>query len=101
MVSSKALLLVAASNVGPSCLIAGCGHCRESFYPTLADTNKDEAIAQGWVPDDLLRGSSRAIREVHDILPSMEWCAFEFLRNDSEHFRKNLKSVVTAKSLLH
>jgi hypothetical protein len=65
----------------------------ESFYPSLAEAGKDGAITRGWVPDDLLPNSSRAIREVHDLSPSREWCAFEFDPADSQRLRKNLKSV--------
>src|SRR5947209_10135911 len=65
----------------------------ESFYPSLADADKDGAITRGWIPNDLLPGSSREIHEVHDISPSTEWCAFEFLPTDSQRLLKNLKSV--------
>jgi len=65
----------------------------ESFYASLAEADKDGAIAHGWIPDDILPGSSRSIHAVHDLSPSREWCAFEFATNDSEKLRKNLKSV--------
>jgi hypothetical protein len=65
----------------------------ESFYPSLAEAHKDGAITRGWIPDDLLPGSSRTIHEVHDLSPSTEWCAFEFDPADSQRLRKNLKSV--------
>src|SRR6266700_3023305 len=65
----------------------------ESFYPSLAEADKDGAITRGWIPDDLLPSSSRAIHEVHDLSPSREWCAFEFATDDSEKLRKNLKSI--------
>jgi hypothetical protein len=74
-------------------LLACGGDRRESFYPSLADADKAEAITHGWIPDDLLPGSSRAIHEVHEISPSTEWCGFEFLPTDSQRLRKNLKSV--------
>jgi hypothetical protein len=92
MVWSKAFLLMALC-VGLGLLPWGCGHDSESFYPSLADADKDGAITRGWIPDDLLPGSSRAIHEVHDISPSTEWCAFEFLPTDSQRLLKNLKSV--------
>ena len=57
----------------------------ESFYPSLADAEKDGAITRGWIPDDLLPSSSRAIREVHDLSPSREWCAFEFVPTDFQN----------------
>src|SRR5437660_3802335 len=41
----------------------------ESFYPSLAEADKDGAITRGWIPDDLLPSSSRAIHEVHDLWP--------------------------------
>jgi hypothetical protein len=65
----------------------------ESFYPSLADAEKDGAITRGWIPDDLLPSSSRAIHELHDLSPSREWCAFEFATDDSQRLRKNLKSI--------
>jgi hypothetical protein len=61
-----------------SILLACGGDRRESFYPSLADADKDGAITRGWVPDDLLPRGSHAIREVHDLSPSREWCSFEF-----------------------
>src|SRR5712664_3591068 len=75
-------------------LLAGCGDDRlESFYPSLADADKDGAITRGWVPDDILPASSRTIHVVGELSPSKEWCAFEFLPNDSQSLLKNLKSV--------
>jgi hypothetical protein len=65
----------------------------ESYYPSLAEAEKDGAIDRGWVPDDILPSSSRNIHEVHDLSPSREWCAFEFAPDDSERFRKSLKSI--------
>src|SRR5205823_428258 len=63
----------------------------ESFYPSLAEAEKDGATTRGWIPDDLLPISSRAIHEVHDLSPSTQWCAFEFDPADTQHLRKNLK----------
>lgn len=89
MVSSKAFLLLAVLCVGlASCLVAGCGDRRQSFYPSLADADKAEASARSWIPNDLLPGSSRAIHEVHEISPSTEWCAFEFLQLTRKAFEK-------------
>jgi len=94
MISSKASLLMAVLCVGLASVLLAChGDRRESFYPSLADADKAGAITHGWIPDDLLPGSSHAIHEVHEISPSTEWCAFEFLPVDSQGFRKNLKSV--------
>ena len=94
MISSKAFLLLPALCVGlSSILVAGCGDRRESFYPSLSDADKDGAITRGWIPDDLLPGSSRAIHEIHEISPEAEWCAFEFLPADSQGLRKTLKSI--------
>jgi hypothetical protein len=76
-----------------SVLLACSGDRNESFYSSLAEADKAGAITHGWIPDDLLPGSSRAIHEVHEISPSTEWCAFEFLPTDSSGLRKNLKSV--------
>jgi hypothetical protein len=75
-----------------SILLACRSDHRESFYPSLADADKEGAITRGWIPD-FLPGSSQAIREVHEISPSKEWCSFEFLPTDSQGLRKNLKSV--------
>lgn len=72
------------------CLLPACvDGRRESFYPTLADADRDGATTRGWVPDFLPR-SSRAIHELHDLSPSIEWCAFEFDPADSEEFRSKL-----------
>ena len=67
----------------------------QSFYPSLAEADKDGAITRGWIPDDILPSSSRAIHEVHDLSPSTEWCAFEFDPADSQNLRKNLKRTDT------
>ena len=94
MNSLKTPLLLAVLFTGLTPYLLGCGRdLRESFYPSLADADKAEASAPSWIPDDLLPGSSRAIHEVHEISPSTEWCAFEFLPTDSQGLRKNLKSV--------
>ncbi len=91
--SSKTSLLVTLLCIGLTSVLLSCGgDRRESFYPSLADADKDGAITRGWIPD-LLPGSSRAIHEVHEISPSTEWCAFEFLPTDSQGLRKNLKDV--------
>jgi hypothetical protein len=75
-------------------VLLGCnGDRRESFYPSLADADRDGAITRGWVPDDILPASSRKIHVVGELSPSKEWCAFEFLPNDSQSLLKNLKSV--------
>ena len=90
----KAFLLLAVLCVGLTPYLLGCGgDRRESFYPSIADVDKAEASARSWIPNDLLPGSSRAIHEVHEISPSTEWCAFEFLPTDSQGLRKKLKSV--------
>jgi hypothetical protein len=65
---------------------------RESFYPSLAEADKDGAITRGWIPD-FLPGSAQAIHEIHEISPSTGWCTFEFLPTDSKGLRKSLKSV--------
>src|ERR1700693_1159702 len=94
MISFKTSLLSTVLCVGlTSIVFAGCGDHRESFYPTLADADKDGAITRGWLPDDLLPGSSRAVHELHEISPSTEWCAFEFLPTDSLALRKNVGGV--------
>jgi hypothetical protein len=63
---------------------------QESFYPSLADAAKDGAITRGWIPDEYLPQSSFSIREVHDLSPSAEWCAFEFNPTDSKNLLTNL-----------
>ena len=94
MISFKTSLLTTVLCVGlTSIVVAGCGDHRESFYPTLADADKHAAITRGWIPDDLLPGSSRAIHEVHEISPSTEWCTFEFLPTGSQALRKSVKGV--------
>lgn len=80
--------------VGLACILVACrGSRRESFYPALADADKDGAITRGWIPN-FLPDSSRTIHELHAISPSTEWCAFEFAPTDSQGLRKALKSVV-------
>jgi hypothetical protein len=80
--------------VGLTCALAGCRSDRtESFYPSLAEADKDGAITRGWIPDEFLPQSSRAIHEVHDLSPSSEWCAFEFVPTDSQNILRNLKGV--------
>jgi hypothetical protein len=92
--SSKLPVLVTIVCVGFACVSLSCsGDRNESFYSSLADADKAGAITHGWIPADLLPGSSRAIHEVHEISPSTEWCVFEFLPPDSQGIRKNLKSV--------
>lgn len=86
-------VLVVAGWVMIARLATRHGDRHESFYPSLAEAEKDGAIARGWIPDDLLPGSSRAIYEVHDLSPSTQWCAFEFDPAGSQRLRKNLKSI--------
>jgi hypothetical protein len=78
-----------------SVLVACRGDRNEYSYQTLADADKAGEIARGWIPDDLMPSSSRAIRLVEELSPSREWCAFEFLPADSQNLKKNLKSVDT------
>lgn len=60
-------------------VLLGCGgDRREYFYQTLADADKAGEITRGWIPDDLIPSSSRAIHLVEELSPSKEWCAFEF-----------------------
>jgi hypothetical protein len=75
------------------CVLVACHSDRsESFYTSFTDADKDGATTRGWIPD-FLPGSSRAIHEVHDLSPSTEWCAFEFVPTDSQGLRKRLYSV--------
>jgi len=75
-------------------VLASCGSDRkEYFYQTLADAEKTGEITRGWIPDDLIPSSSRAIHLTEELSPSREWCAFEFPATDGERLRKNLKSV--------
>jgi hypothetical protein len=87
-------LLITVLCVSLTCALAGCRDDRtESFYPSLAEAKKDGAITRGWIPDEFLPLSSRAIHEIHDLSPSTEWCAFEFVPTDSQNLFKNLKQV--------
>lgn len=65
----------------------------ESFYPSLVEADKDGAITRGWIPDEFMPRSSRSIHELHDLSPSTEWCAFEFVPTDSQDLVKALKRV--------
>jgi hypothetical protein len=94
MKPGRAPFHLAALCLCPTSVLLGCsGNRRESFYPSLADADKDGAITRGWVPDDILPASSRTIHVVGELSPSKEWCAFEFLPTDSQRVLKNLKSV--------
>ena len=85
-------LMAFALWVSLACAMLAChGDRRESFYPSFADAKKDGAIDRGWIPD-FLPGSSRSIRELHEISPSMAWCSFEFLPTDSSALRKKLNA---------
>jgi len=74
-------------------LISDHGDRSESFYPSLSDAAKDGAIDRGWIPDDLLPATSRSIHEIHDLSPSTEWCAFEFVPTDSQRLITSLKHL--------
>jgi hypothetical protein len=87
------LILLIVAWVVVARLAASFSDRYESFYPSLAEAEKDGAITRGWIPDDLLPRSSRTIHELHYLSPSREWCAFEFAADDSERLRKNLKSI--------
>jgi hypothetical protein len=69
------------------------GDREESFYPSLAEANKNGAITRGWIPDEFLPRSSRDIHEIHDLSPSTEWCAFEVVPTDSQKLLRNLKHL--------
>jgi hypothetical protein len=87
------LLLGAVLCVGLTSILLACSIDRhESFYPSLAEADKDGAITRGWIPE-FMPASSRDIHEVHEISPSKEWCSFEFLPADSQSLRMNLQSV--------
>lgn len=88
-----AILLFIVGWVVVSRVAASLSDRHESFYPSLAEAEKDGAITRGWIPDEFLPPSSRSIREVHDLSPSREWCTFEFVPTDSQNLRTNLKLV--------
>jgi hypothetical protein len=101
IVAVAALLLIAGWAV-VSHVAASLNDRFESFYPSLAEARKDGAITRGWIPDDLLPRTSRSIHEVHDLSPSTEWCAFEFMSTDSQNLLTNLKRVdVLPQSVRH
>ena len=94
MTPLKAILQRAAFYVSLASVLIACGgDRREYFYQTLADADKAGEITRGWIPDDLMPSSSRAVHLVEELSPSREWCAFEFLPADSEKLLQNLKSV--------
>jgi hypothetical protein len=94
MTSSKTPLLLPMICAGlSSILVVACSDRHESFYPALADAGKDGAITRGWIPDDLLPDSSHAIREIHDLSPSKEWCSFEFTPAKWQSPSKAFKTV--------
>lgn len=75
-------------------LLAACGSDRrEYFYQTFADADRAGEMTRGWIPDDLIPSSSRAIHLSEQLSPNKEWCAFEFQPVDSEILKKNLKSI--------
>jgi hypothetical protein len=57
----------------------------------MADARRDGATDRGWIPE-FLPENSRNIRELHDLSPSAQWCAFEFSAADTPSLRKLLKS---------
>jgi len=69
------------------------GGRREYFYQTLADADKAGEITRGWIPDDLIPSSSRAIHLVEELSPSKEWCAFEFPPTDWQAPGNDFKRV--------
>ena len=84
-------LLIALLCAGLTAALVAChGDRSESFYRTLAEADRHGAITRGWIPY-FLPGSSRDIHEIHDISPSTEWCAFQFLPADSQFLRKRLE----------
>jgi hypothetical protein len=94
MTPLKAILQRAALYVSLAGVLIACGgDRREYFYQTLADADKAGEITRGWIPDDLMPSSSRAIHLVEELSPSRGWGAFEFLSADSEKLLRNLKSV--------
>jgi hypothetical protein len=75
-------------------VLIACGAGRkEYFYKTLADADEAGEITRGWIPDDLMPASSRAIHLAEELSPSREWCAFEFVPGDMQRLRGNLKSI--------
>jgi hypothetical protein len=88
-----AILLFIVGWVVVSRVAASLNDRSESFYPSLAEAGKDGAITRGWIPDEFLPRTSRSIHEAHDLSPSTEWCAFEFVPTDSQNLLKNLKRV--------
>src|SRR6185437_1517957 len=87
-------LLIIVLGLGLSCILIACGgHDVQTFYPSLADADRNGAITRGWIPY-FLPSSSRSIHVVGDLSPSTEWCAFEFLPADSQSLRKKLKNSV-------
>jgi hypothetical protein len=76
-----------------SVLVACGGDHKEYFYNTLAEADRAGEITRGWIPEDLMPGSSRSMHLVEELSPSREWCAFEFLPTDSRRLRKNLRRV--------
>lgn len=92
--SLKTTLRRATLCVSLSSVLVACGRDRnEGFYQTLADANRGGEITRGWIPEELMPSSSRAIHLVEELSPSREWCAFELLPTDSERLQTNLKSV--------
>lgn len=82
--------------IGLTTVFLACGgDRRELFYPSLADAEKDGAITRGWIPADLLPRGSHAIREIHDLSPSTEWCSFEFSPAEWHSLGSDFKVVDT------
>jgi hypothetical protein len=103
MKPSKASLHLASLYLCLASFLTGCGGDRqESFYPNLSYADKDGAITRGWIPDDLLPRSSHAIREVHELSPSREWCSFEFIPPKWQSSKNDFKCVDSLPpSLMH
>ena len=94
MKPSNSSLHFAALYLCLASFLLGCGgDRRESFYPNISDAEKDGAITRGWIPDNLLPRSSHAIREVHELSPSREWCSFEFPPTEWQSPKNDFKGV--------
>ena len=87
---SRIVLLAALLCAGT--ILAACGHDHNSFYPLLADADRDGEITHGWVPEFLPK-TSRNVHEAHDLSPEYEWCAFDFDPAESTGLKDTIKST--------
>lgn len=73
-------------------LLPFCKETPESYYPTLKDAEKDNAIERGWIPN-VLPPTTREITERHNIDTCIVWIKFKADVPDLERLSRQLISL--------